>query len=132
MVYLWHRDYSISPWASLKEIAQAIDSPPAFTSKVLQQLAKSELLRSMRGPTGGFAKLKNGDVRLGDIIMAIDGPKITKKCILGFEECNADFPCALHDKFAHIRNDLNKVLDETRVEDLGDLFSSGAFYLKKE
>ncbi|MCZ4409900.1 Rrf2 family transcriptional regulator [Cryomorphaceae bacterium 1068] len=132
MVYIWHRDYSVTTWASLKEIAEAIDSPPSFTSKVLQQLAKKELLLSMRGPSGGFSKLKKGDIRLGDVIMAIDGPKITRKCILGFEECNTAYPCALHDKFAHIRDDLNKVLDETKIEGLGDLFSSGAFYLKED
>lgn len=130
-MYLWHRDYSNSPYASLIEIAEAIDSPPSFTSKVLQRLVKCDLLLSLRGPSGGFSKLKKGDVRLGDVILAIDGPKITKKCILGFEACDTDYPCALHKEFAHIRNDLNKVLEETKIEDLGDLFRSGAFYLKE-
>lgn len=132
MVYLWHRDYTDSPWAGLTEIAEAIDSPPSFTSKVLQRLAKSDLLLSMRGPRGGFRKLKKGDIRLGDVIMAIDGPKISKKCILGFEACDTEFPCALHDRFEHIRRDLNGVLEETKIEDLGELFTRGAFYLKED
>jgi Rrf2 family protein len=132
MVYLWHRDYSDSPWAGLKEIAEAIDSPPSFTSKVLQRLAKSDLLLSMRGPTGGFSKLKKRDVKLGDVVLAIDGSKITKKCILGFEECDIDYPCALHDKFFETRKELNRVLNETSIDGLGDLLGDGAFYLKQE
>jgi Rrf2 family protein len=131
MVYLWHRDYSQTPYASLNEISEAIDSPASFTSKVLQRLAKCDLLLSMRGPSGGFSKLKKGDVRLGEVVLAIDGPKITKKCILGFEACDTDYPCALHNEFAHIRNELNKVLEETNIEDLGRLFSAGGVYLKK-
>jgi Rrf2 family protein len=131
MVFLWHRDYSQTPYASLIEIAEAIDSPPSFTSKVLQRLVKSDLLLSLRGPSGGFSKLRKGDVSLGEVIMAIDGPKITKKCILGFEACDTEYPCALHNEFAHVRKELNKVLAETNIVDLGRSFSAGAFHLKK-
>ncbi|MCR9067029.1 MAG: Rrf2 family transcriptional regulator, partial [Cytophagales bacterium] len=38
----------------LKEVTEAIGSPEAFTAKILQQLVKSGLLESYKGPSGGF------------------------------------------------------------------------------
>ena len=43
----------------LKEITGAIDSPEAFTAKILQQLVKSKLLDSFKGPNGGFKLVEN-------------------------------------------------------------------------
>ena len=39
---------------SLKEIAEKTDAPPAFTAKVLQELAKADIILSFKGPRGGF------------------------------------------------------------------------------
>ena len=39
---------------SQKEIAKSIDSPEAFTAKILQKLSKTNVIRSMKGPNGGF------------------------------------------------------------------------------
>mgnify|MGYP002795141008 FL=1 len=38
---------------NLKEIAAAIDSPIAFTAKILQQLVKSNIVESVKGAKGG-------------------------------------------------------------------------------
>ena len=35
-------------------IAEAIDSPQAFTAKILQQLTKKNIVQSIKGPYGGF------------------------------------------------------------------------------
>ena len=39
---------------SLKDIASEIESPVAFTAKILHQLAKADVLNSVKGPSGGF------------------------------------------------------------------------------
>src|SRR5690606_36683699 len=58
----------------LKLIAQTIDSPQAFTAKILQRLVRADLLQSIRGPHGGFKiNDKNGPIYLKDIVVAIDG-----------------------------------------------------------
>ena len=51
----------------LAEISAAIDSPPAFTAKILQALRKdNKIIQSASGPNGGFfmsKKSKNLPVR---------------------------------------------------------------------
>lgn len=130
MIYLWQRDSSQAKWAGVQEIAGAIDSPIAFTSKILQQLARANLVFSMRGPHGGFSKLEHGEVTLMDIIHATDGEKITHKCILGFGDCSVQHPCALHFKFAEIRVKLNQVLSDASMKELGELVGGGKVFLK--
>ena len=42
-------------YAMVKNIAEQEDIPAHFLAKILQQLARKGLLRSSKGPTGGFA-----------------------------------------------------------------------------
>ncbi len=83
---------------SMKEVAEAIDSPEAYTSKILQQLSRSNIIQSEKGPTGGFSveKDKIDQLNLSRIVAAIDGDSIYKGCGLGFHQCNETKPCVIH------------------------------------
>ena len=61
-------------YAMVKNIAEQEDIPAHFLAKILQQLARKGLLRSSKGPTGGFAlRVPPEDVKLWDIVEALDG-----------------------------------------------------------
>ena len=89
---------------SLKSISEAIDSPMAFTAKVLQELARQGVVDSVRGPKGGFEILPNkqAQVKLSDIVAAIDGDRIYRGCGLGLKACSNEKHCPVHDKFLEI------------------------------
>jgi len=58
----------------VKNIAEQEQIPAHFLAKILQQLARKGLLRSSKGPTGGFAmRVDPAEVRLLDIVEALDG-----------------------------------------------------------
>ena len=118
---------------SLKEVAKAIDSPVAFTAKILQALAKDEIIISTKGPTGGYEILdkKNAKITLLQIVNAIDGDKIYNGCGLGLKQCNSSKPCPLHHQFAAIRGELKHMLNTTTIQDLSDELHEGAFFLKR-
>ena len=40
---------------NLREIAEAIESPTAYTSKILQKLSRQKIINTDKGPTGGFS-----------------------------------------------------------------------------
>ena len=59
-------------------IARHYDIPLESLLKILQQLVRSNVLRSKRGPRGGFTLAKPTDeITLLDIIESIEGPVIT-------------------------------------------------------
>lgn len=117
----------------LRDIAQQINSPLAFTAKILQELAKNNIVNSVKGPSGGFeiAKNKMDKVKLSHIVMAIDGDSIYKGCGLGLKECNAKEPCPVHDKFNKIRNELRLMLESTSIYELSLGLKSGLTFLKR-
>lgn len=45
---------------SLMEIAEEIDSPVAFTAKIIQQLSRNVIVGSVQGAAGGFEIQKSG------------------------------------------------------------------------
>ncbi|MHA7059036.1 Rrf2 family transcriptional regulator [Aquimarina sp. M1] len=58
---------------NLKAIAKAVDSPEAFTAKILQKLVKDKILDSVRGTKREFLieKTKIDQIKLGDIVYII-------------------------------------------------------------
>lgn len=118
---------------SLKDIAEEVDSPVAFTAKILHQLAKAGLLDSVKGPTGGFQIEKNriDEIKLSDIVFAIDGNSIYEGCGLGLKKCNANKPCPLHEKFVVVRNQLKQMLENTSLFELATGLEVGLTYLKR-
>jgi Rrf2 family protein len=104
----------------VKEIAQEIDSPMAFTAKILQVLVKNNILKSTKGVGGGFMILKNDlkNLKLSDIVIAIDGNSVFLKCGLGLSNCSEDHPCPVHEKFKFVKKDLIFMLENTNLEEL--------------
>lgn len=118
---------------SLKEVAREIDSPEAYTSKILQKLSKSELIHSEKGPAGGFSidpiPLKH--LKLKEVVAAIDGENIFKACGLGLKQCNEKEPCPLHDKFKEVRDQLQEMLEQTTILELAQKIEYGLGFLKR-
>ena len=87
-------------YAMVKNIAEQEDIPAHFLAKILQQLARKGLLRSSKGPTGGFAlRVDASEIRLLDIVEALDGLAPYQQCASGLSECSDDMPCSMHDSW---------------------------------
>ncbi|HEX8014695.1 MAG TPA: Rrf2 family transcriptional regulator [Flavobacterium sp.] len=116
----------------LKDIAKKIDSPEAFTAKILQILSRDNIINSIKGVGGGFeiAKEKMKEIKLAQIVSALDGDSVFTGCGLGLSNCSEDHPCPMHDKFKSIRNDLAFMLENTNLEELALGIKSGETYLR--
>lgn len=117
----------------LRDIAKSIDSPEAFTSKILQQLSRNELIHSSKGPIGGFemTKYQLDTVMLSDIVRTIDGDAVYTGCGLGLPKCNASRPCPLHHEFMGIREKLKVMLTTMSVRQLAGSLKAGEAILKR-
>lgn len=118
---------------SLRDIARNIDSPEAFTAKILQLLSRHNIVESVKGAAGGFEidRVNIDKIRLSHIVAAIDGNDIYVGCGLGLKECNADKPCPVHDHFVAIRNDLQEMLENTSLYAMTTGLETGQTYLRR-
>ncbi|MFC4873410.1 RrF2 family transcriptional regulator [Negadavirga shengliensis] len=117
--------------AGLKDISKAINSPEAFTAKILQNLVKDELLLSVKGPHGGF--MVNGNAQkiyLAQIVESIDGNMIFTGCALGLKKCSEEHPCPVHHKFKAIKDHLTGMLVTTNLKDVADGVNNGISFLR--
>ncbi|MBI3194138.1 MAG: Rrf2 family transcriptional regulator [Ignavibacteriae bacterium] len=96
---------------SIKELTTHLDLPYHFAAKILQALSRKGLLSSFKGSLGGFALKKSTDkITLYQIIEAVDGTSFTKGCVLGFPDCGDEQPCALHEQWGKMREELRELL----------------------
>ena len=115
----------------LATIAEEIDSPQAFTAKILQQLTKNNVIKSIKGPYGGFVIEEDRmNTRLSEIVKILDGDTIFTGCALGLKACNANAPCPLHFKFVAIREELKQMLENTSLKALAKDMDSDLLKLK--
>ncbi|HNG09331.1 MAG TPA: Rrf2 family transcriptional regulator, partial [Chitinophagales bacterium] len=105
-----------------------------FTAKILQQLVKSGIVHSVKGINGGFeiSKDKISNLKLADVVLAIDGEGIYTNCAFGLKNCSEQFPCPVHHKFKPIKANIRKMLEGTSINDMSDKLKDGLAFLKLE
>lgn len=116
----------------LKDIAKKIDSPEAFTAKILQILSKNNIIHSIKGVGGGFdiPKETMNQITLAQVVTALEGDRVFTGCGLGLNHCSEEHPCPVHDKFKAIRNELANMLETTNLEELALGIKSGDTFLR--
>ena len=102
-------------------ISEVLKIPREFISKILQSLRDSGITRSTKGKSGGFCLAKPAsEIKLIDIVEAIDGLEIFNSCVLGFPECSPVTPCPVHDSWGALRDQAFEMLSNETLDKLKD------------
>ncbi len=100
-----------------EKIANDLSIPKEFISKILQSLTRNNIVFSKKGKQGGFSLAKKpSDIRLIDIVIAIDGEGIFKQCVLGFPNCSTEHPCPVHHTWGELRTKAFNMLSEETID----------------
>jgi len=119
-------------FAMVKQIAEEEAIPSHFLAKILQQLARKGLLRSSKGPTGGFSlRTPAKDVTLLNIVESLDGLQEYQRCASGLAECNDDMPCGMHESWKALRSRIIEYLEGTSVSDVAEALDEKRRALEK-
>lgn len=104
---------------SADAIADLTGTPPNYTSKTLYALARAGLLRSMRGPSGGFSlAVPPGTITIAQIMDVFADPPAHPRCLMGARACDAENPCAAHAHWTRVTSAAREPLNTTTVADL--------------
>lgn len=116
---------------SISEVAKELNLSSHFLTKILQQLTNVNLLLSHKGPKGGvkFAR-DTKDIKLIEIIGAIDGMDLFTQCALGLEGCGIYKPCPLHDNWTVHRTSLKELFETENLYDLSENVKNAGLRLR--
>ncbi|MBL8290926.1 MAG: Rrf2 family transcriptional regulator [Bryobacterales bacterium] len=105
--------------ASRDILAEASQTPTHFLSKILQSLARSGLIVSRRGASGGFALARPADqLTLLDVLEAIEGPLALNRCLEKSTPCSRSTWCGAHLVWARAQAALIEVLRSATLTEL--------------
>ena len=116
--------------AGIKEVAEYINANEHTVGKILQTLVKQNVIKSMKGPSGGFYISKEQQKQpIINIVEAIDGKQIFKSCGLGLSKCSSIHPCPIHDEYKEARDIIENLFRQKKVLDLCEPVNNGLAYL---
>jgi Rrf2 family protein len=101
------------------DVAQSQGIPVSFLENILTQLRSSGIVRSQRGPEGGYWLAKPAaDVSLAQIIRAVEGPLVGVRGQRPEEIEYVGSAEALQQVWIALRANLRKVLEHVTVADV--------------
>lgn len=113
-----------------KDIAAQLGVPAPYLAKILQGLAKGNLLFSFRGRLGGFCLRETGDkITLMQILLLTEGPVFTESCLLGLKKCSDETACPLHFRWLPVKKKIIDLLQDTTLDKLAKAVESGKYRL---
>jgi Rrf2 family protein len=103
----------------LKEIASRGDLPQGFLAKIFPKFVQHGLVKVYRGSTRGYCLAKSPEeIRLREILEAIEGPQVIEQCFFWGSECDVTNPCPVHCQWREVRPWINAILERTTLRDL--------------
>jgi len=115
----------------IKQLAGDLDFPEHFLGKIMQDLAKKQIIHSAKGPNGGFYLSDEAmNISLLSLVEAIDGLAFFNTCGLGLHECNDQKPCPIHNQYQIIKGNLYKLLAEKTIQDMKEDLENGIAFMQ--
>lgn len=106
------------------DISERIETPSHFTSKILQQLTKKNLISSGKGRGGGFYlnDQQYEKLTIKDIFENFEGKEVLTSCLLGLKKCDGNTPCPIHHLAIELKQKVREMFDY-KIKDMNDLGS---------
>ncbi|WP_337997228.1 Rrf2 family transcriptional regulator [Oleispirillum naphthae] len=119
---------------ALADIAARQEISLSYLEQLFGKLRKGALVKSVRGPGGGYLLARPGsDIRISDIILAVDEPIQATRCTPGTPAgChNNKGRCLTHDLWEELSNQIYLYLSTVTLDDVVErkvLGTSGMFH----
>ncbi len=95
--------------------------PRAYLAKIIQALARANLVRTRQGPGGGVQLGQDpAGITLRRMVEAVEGPIHLNRCLVRAGECPRDAFCAVHPVWARIQAVLIRELEAVTARDLAE------------
>jgi Rrf2 family protein len=106
---------------SLAEIAVSENLPQSFLAKAFQKLARHGMLIAQRGPGRGYVLARAAeDISVREVLEAIEGDDLFRRCVFLSSYCSDEHPCPLHHYLKHAVGEFQTAIERLSLADLAD------------
>ncbi len=103
------------------EIAARQKIPESYLEQLLTTLRRAGFIRSVRGPQGGHALVREPrELRVSQVIEALEGSIIPIDCLDESSQCSKNGGCAQREMWEAVRDAILSVLENTTIGDLAE------------
>lgn len=105
----------------LRDIAKARGVPQTFLAKIFQKLNRAGIVASSRGAVRGYALVRRPkDIKLKEILLAVEGADLFDRCIFWSDRCADSDPCPIHFRWKKLREQvIEDLMERTTLAELG-------------
>jgi len=104
---------------SARSISEEQDIPVPYLEKILFLLNKAGLVRSIKGPGGGYLLAKSSKkISIGDIVRVLEGPIALVECLEPSKKCDRIENCVAMILWKRLSNRIEQTLNEISLHDL--------------
>jgi len=104
---------------SASDVATATGLAPPTVSKLLKVLARSGMVTSTRGVSGGYTLSRSpNDISAADVIDALEGPVAITECSSSDSQCEHEGVCNVGSAWQRINIAMRRALDDISLSDL--------------
>jgi len=101
------------------QLAQALQIPYKFLTKIMTEIVKSGIVTSIRGRDGGYKfKKPTSKIIINEILDIFHDSIKDEQCVLGIGFCNGICKCSLHDQWMEPKLLMQKMFRESSLEDI--------------
>ena len=107
---------------AIREISEKHGLPVAFLEQVLHTLKKKSLVKSHRGSNGGYSLARDpGDITIGDVIRALEGPIALCDCLRhseGDDVMEKERHCVTSHLYSKLSRKVEESFDSVTLQEL--------------
>jgi FeS assembly SUF system regulator len=106
---------------SANDIAEEYGISATLMAKVLQKMARQNLVDAKHGSSGGYQLAKDpAQISALDVITAIDGPVLITSCVTSHGNCDATSKCSVREPLRRVNESILHVLGTVTISQMCD------------
>lgn len=104
---------------SVKSLSENLDIPYKFLGRLMSLLGSEGVVESVQGKAGGYRIVRRlEDIHLAEVVDIVEGLENYERCILGFERCDDENPCPMHEFWSGHKDGILQMLEGTTLAQL--------------
>lgn len=117
--------YGCKNHVTLRSIAERQNISESYLERLIAELRKAGIVKSIRGAYGGYKLSQSPDrIIIGEVLRVLEGSLAPVDCVIenNTEKCKNHEDCMTRILWKKIRDSINGVIDKMTLQDLIDIY----------